>query len=203
MGQVMVAVQRGAAMARHMFDHRQDAAVQMPLRHRAAQPGHGFRVRAVTAVAQKGMGFVARQIQHRGAIAVDAYRAQLMRDQPGAQIHRTLGPSASACHVIERGEPVARQRRAQALHPAAFLIDGDHTIAAHRFAHLCAQRANLIGTVDIAGKQDEAKRIGLAKQGLFIGAEPQPLGIEDGGAEAHRVVTGMQSARSATRTEQK
>lgn len=55
-------------------------------------------------------------------------------------------------------------RRAQALHAPAFLIHGDHRIAAHGLAQIAGQAAQLFGIFHIAAKQDEAPGIGRAKE---------------------------------------
>jgi hypothetical protein len=45
------------------------------------------------------MGCVARHIGQRHAVHVDADRAQFMRDQAGAQIHRAAARSGPACSI--------------------------------------------------------------------------------------------------------
>jgi len=168
MRQVMMAVQCRAPVARHVFDHRQHPAIQKPQSDGAPYARHCVDVASITAVAKKGMCVCLRDIQHRSAIAVNAQLMQFMCNQAIAEIHGPFSMGASALNLLQRRQPFTRQRRAQALHAPAFLIDGDRAIAPHSLAKICAKRPHLIGVFDIAGKQDEPKRVHLAKQGFFF-----------------------------------
>ena len=66
------------------------------------------------------------------------------------------------------------------------------------------RRRKLVGGLHIAGEQDEAPRVGLAKEGAFGWAQIGPETAEDAGPGRHhgRWVTGMQVAFSASRAEQ-
>ena len=60
----------------------QNTAVQMRLGHCPANPGNEFGISTITTVLQKRMRLVTRQIDHRGAVAVDTQFEQFLRNQP-------------------------------------------------------------------------------------------------------------------------
>mgnify|MGYP000751858979 CR=1 FL=1 len=109
------------------------------------------------------------------------------------------GSSIRGFQSIENSDMVVRQGRALRSIPDSA---DDQRIMAGRLAEIVTQRADLIGSVDVAGKQDEPKGFHVAKQRFFLGAQTQTFGIQYRGTIVHRVVTGMQSAFSATRAEQ-
>ncbi len=80
----------------------------------------------------------ARHIDQRRAIAVNAERAQLIRNQAIAQIHGLGRAVARRLDMGKRRRPIAPYRGAQALHAPALLIDGDGRVSSHRIAHVCA-----------------------------------------------------------------
>ncbi len=106
--------------------------------------------------------------------------------------------------MIQWWQPFTPLRLSQALNAATFLIDRDGCVPANRIAHLIAQRTDLIRRLDISREQDETKRIGLSEKQFFVVAQPSPFGVENCGSKsAQRVTTGIHSAFSATKAEQK
>ena len=204
-GQIVVAVERGAAMTGHMFHHRQHAPGQQCIGHGAANLGHLPRRLAIAAVAQEGMGFGRCHIDQRRAVAIDSDAVQFMGDDPVHEIERSTCLIPGACSKVHRRHPIAPLRGTHALHAAALLVDGDHRVMARRLSYLLTKRANLVGAVDVARKKNEAKGPHVPEERLFLDAEPMARGVEDRGPEgAHqRITTGIQSAFSATRAEQK
>ena len=189
-------------MARNVLEHRQDATGKVPVRDGAANLGNGAHIGAVTAVFEKRVRLVHHQINHRRTVAVDAQRHQLGRNQAVAQVHRTRRLITRSPDKVERGRPFAPCGTAQALHAPALLIDGYGGVAPHGVTHLGTQAVNLVGRVDIAGKQDEPKRISIPKERFFVLGQARSIRVKDGRAKSHRVTTGIQSAPSATRAEQ-
>lgn len=76
---------------------------------------------------------------------------------------------------------------------------------ARRISQLVAQRADLVGRVDVAGEKDKAEGPHIAEERHFFARQGQPVRIQDRRPEGthQRVTTGMQSAFSATSAEQK
>ena len=90
------------------------------------------------------------------------------RQQPGSA-HARVMVVALQCAERRAGRIVRRQRRAQALHPAALLVDEDRRVgAADAVAHCGDQVADLLGLADVAGKQDEAPRPFAAVEADFL-----------------------------------
>ncbi len=80
------------------------------------------------------------------------------------------------------GGIVGRERRADALHAAAFLVDEDRRVgAADAVAHLGDEIADLLGLADVAGKQDEAPGAFAAVESDFLAAERLSVTAEDHG----------------------
>ncbi len=92
--------------------------------------------------------------------------------------------------------------RPQPLHPPAFLVDQDRRVAAHRIAQASRQAPHLVGGFEVAGEQDETPGLNLGKKGAFVGMQARAKTAEYG-RRGHRVTTGMQACRSASRAEQK
>ena len=150
------------------------------------------------------MGLRPRHIEHGRAIAIDPQRQKLGGDQAIAQFHGARGIGTGLHHLVERRQELGGQRRAQALHPASLLVGEDRGVPADGGAQLGCQRPELLGALDVAGEEDEAKGVGLGEEAFLLGAQRQAERGEDGGSETgHRVVTGMQSAFSATKAAQK
>jgi hypothetical protein len=60
-------------------------------------------------------------------------------------------------------------RRAQPLNPAAFLVyQDDGIVTPHRRAQLRRQSPNLVRCIDIAGKQNETERVGIAEECTLV-----------------------------------
>ena len=61
-------------------------------------------------------------------------------------------------------------RRAEALHPAALLVDQNRRVgAAHGRTKISDQRATCVGRLDIALEEDEAPRLRLAQERTLLG----------------------------------
>jgi hypothetical protein len=58
-------------------------------------------------------------------------------------------------------------RAAHPLHAPAFLVDQDRGITAHQVTQIAGQAAQLVGAVDIAGKQDKAERVRITEKPAF------------------------------------
>ena len=84
------------------------------------------------------------------------------------------------------------------------VVDEDRRLAAHAVAQRGGEGADLFGRFEIAREEDEAERIDISKEAAFGAGQAQPFGRKDRRSEppAHRVVTGMQSAFSATKAAQ-
>src|SRR6185312_13434790 len=77
---------------------------------------------------------------------------------------------------------VRRQRRAQPLHPAPFLIDEYRRIGPpDAIAHRSDQIADLLRLADVAGKQDETPWTFAAIEADFVPAERFPGTTQDHG----------------------
>ena len=79
-------------------------------------------------------------------------------------------------------------RRAQALHPAAFLIDQHGGVFAEQVAEGVGQRPHLIRRGDIAPKQDQAPRPRLGEEGALLFCQLKAGASCDKGLEAHAAV---------------
>ena len=192
----MVAVGDRAAMAGHVLHNRHHARIQQPFGHGAATRGHIGHIAAKAAVLQERVRGVGRNIQRRRAITVEAYGPQLLPDQAIAQAHGRW----PAFGILQRRGPFGPMGRAHPLHASTFLINGDDGVAPDRFAQIAGQAAQLVGAFDIAGKQDEAPRIGRA--------EEIPLGRRQFRAQkpedrSRHCWVAMQSAPSASSAAQK
>ena len=89
---------------------------------------------------------------------------------------------APQCAERTAGRIVRRQRRAQALHPAALLVDEHQRVrASDAVAHLGDQIADLLGLANVAGKQDEGPRAFIAIEIDFFAGERFPGTAEDHG----------------------
>ncbi|MNT63338.1 hypothetical protein D3C72_2011460 [compost metagenome] len=73
-------------------------------------------------------------------------------------------------------------RRAEALHPAAFLVDQHWGVgAAHAVAQVSDQGLDLIGRVHVAAEQDEAPGSRLGEEGALLRRQPVARTAVDGG----------------------
>ena len=110
-GKLEMAVGPRPAVSGNMFDDRQHAAVEQPLRRRAAEPRDLGRRAAIGAVADDIMGAVHRDVEHRQAIDIDPDLAQIMGDEPRAEpdeAGRLLGSEAAASRRRRRTDRRAR-----------------------------------------------------------------------------------------------
>lgn len=70
---------------------------------------------------------------------------------------------------------IAPVRRPQPANPAPFLIDQDGCVfPLNGVAQAVREIADLSRGIYIAPKKDETKRIGIPKQGTFIGSQSEP-----------------------------
>ena len=119
-------VGKGASMAWNVLHDRQHAARHQPFRRRAAKLDDRARLLAIGARADDVAGALDRHVQHRQAIGRDAVAQQVEGMQP---CHQPGGAGAGImvlapqCAERATGWIVRRQRRPQALHAAAFLVD--------------------------------------------------------------------------------
>jgi hypothetical protein len=77
-------------------------------------------------------------------------------------------------------------RRLQALDAPALLIDENRSMPTQRIAHSTGEAANLVRTVDVAGKEDDAPGLGLLQEPLLKLGQFQPGEPANEGARAGR-----------------
>ena len=70
-------------------------------------------------------------------------------------------------HLIKRGQIFAPMGRAHPLDAAAFLINQDRGVPAHRIAQIGHKPAQLIGIFYVAGKKDKAPGLGFGEKASF------------------------------------
>ena len=143
-------------------------------------------------------------VEHRRAVAVDPAAFQLMRNQSKTQIKAARSVFACKLGLLQWRQPLAPERRAQALHTPALLVNGNGRLAPHSVPHLVTEPRNLCLGPDIARKEDEPERVHIAKKRPLLPRKLMPVRIKDARAKtAHLLTTGIQSARSATSAAQK
>ena len=134
---LVMAVGRRPAMARQMFEHRQDPARQQALGDR---PGDGRDLAglgSVGAVADHRVRAGNKNIGQRKAIDIDPKNIELCRDQVTSE--PSSGKTRGHVSIVDRaiagagriGRPM---RRAEPLHPAAFLVHQNGRSPANRVA---------------------------------------------------------------------
>jgi hypothetical protein len=191
--QRMVAVDGGAAMARHVLDHRQDAAGEKAFAGGAAEFRHQLRVVAEGAVADDGVVLAGQtQVEDRRAVDRDAELGELASEELGIEPHRldSLG-AATARQLAETagGRHGAPGRRLQPGDTAALLVDQHRRVgAADSVAQIVDQGPDLIRCLAVALEQDEAERVGFAEEHPLRVAQRRPGAAENGGNYRHRPV---------------
>ena len=115
----------------------------------AAQRGDDVGLLAIGARADDVAGALDRHVEHRQAVGGDAVAQQVEgmqpRQQPGGAHRRHRDRRAIERAERGAGRIVRRQRRPQALHAAAFLVDEDRRVrAADAVAHLGDEIADLL-----------------------------------------------------------
>src|SRR5438445_13633543 len=91
-------------------------------------------------------------------------------------------------------------RRAEARHSPALLIDQDRrVIAADRLAQRRDQFADLCGVAAVAAEEDEADRIGGAKEAAFFWAQLLPVAAQDDRARRFPPCTARLTGQRRTR----
>ena len=146
---ITMAISQGTSMARNVFDHRKNAAIQMAGDGDAAQGNHGRWFGGIGTVADDVMRAGDRDIEHRRAIGIDAHFAQLMCHQPCAKIGCL--PPLFGIALEQFAEPPGRgpgppMRRPKPLNLSAFLIDEDRRLRiTHSAAQFGTKRPHLIG----------------------------------------------------------
>ena len=160
-GKLIVAVHFRAAMPRNVLHDRQHPARHQPLGRGRSQRRDLGRHVAIGAVADHRIRALDHEIGDRHAIDIDAERTQV----PGHGLRAERGRLQAQFRIaivepsIRRRRGISRpMRRAETLHPPAFLIHQDRSIAAYRLAKCIGQRADLTGRLDVALEQDEAER---------------------------------------------
>ena len=147
---------------------------------------------------------VPRHVEHRRTVDVDAGGAELVGDQPVAQAHRRDAPRPvrEPPAFVERRQPLAPRRPAQAGDAAALLVDQHRGVAAHRVAQVGGQPRELGRVRDVAREQDEPHGSAPAKNRRSSGESTGPAAPKmTARAAIYCKVTGMQStprARSAS-----
>ncbi len=184
-----MAVGLGAAVARHMLDHRQHAAGERPIHHRAPERGDHVRVGREGAVADDLVRSLLRHVEHRGAVHIDAEQGELLRDQPRAgegRVLAKLGVGLIHDAIAARRRHVAPMRRTEPLHAAALLIDQDeHVLARDRVLERGDERAKLVRALAIPRKDDQSAGTVLGEERAFGVAERGARAARDEGFEVH------------------
>ena len=153
--ELFVAVGGGAAMAGNMLEDRQDAASSRPAAIAAGDGGDLFRRRAIGAIPDNRIDPGDRHVGNRRAIDIDAQGARSAAIKVARLIWRRQGrfPIAVVERAIGGARRVARpMRRAQSLHPAAFLIDQDRRPAADAAAKFVNQAPQAIRSATLRSK---------------------------------------------------
>ena len=135
------------------------------------------------------MGPLLGHVEHRQRVDVDANLAQLLRDQSRSGEGRAL--RGVRIRLIEQSVTRGRRhgppnRRAQALHTAALLVDQHQDLVAlDRVFVRVDQRAKLLLCLAIAGEQDEAAWPGFSEETPLVAAEEGAGATRDEGFEVH------------------
>ena len=164
--QRVMAIGGGATVAGNVLDHRENAARHQARGHGAAERDDLLDRRPICAVADHVMGTGDGKIENRRAVCVDAERAQILgRLARGQRRERAGLLRIGGIERAERGGvgQLAPQRRPQALHAAAFLVDqNERAITADCFETIGDKPADLVMSQAIAREQDDAGRSCLA-----------------------------------------
>ena len=135
---------------------------------------HSPGVVAIGAVADHRVGAGDRHVGQRQAIDGDAEGDEVGGDQPAPR--RAAARPSPGSMIVQRADTPRRRvdrpmRRAEALHPAALLIDQDRGIGLPTRSRIPpTSRATCAGDVDVALEQDEAPRpLRAEKRALFGG----------------------------------
>ncbi len=164
--QFEVAVGQGAAVAGNMLHHRHDAAGHQAESGGPPQTRRIGRMIGIGAVADDFMGARRGDVENRQAIDVYPQYAQILGDQPRGKSRQLFVRSRDLTE--SGGGRIDRpMRRAQALDPAAFLIDQHGGVFAEQVAEGLGQRPHLIRRVDIAPEQDQTPGPRLGEEGAL------------------------------------
>ena len=182
-----MAVGLGPAVAREVLAAVGHAGLQQAL-HQAARQRRGHpRVAVEGAVADDAAAAVV-QVEHRREAQVDAAGAQLGRQHPaggaghvaGGQravafaLGRVVHPAlAEGAHRRQVGEAVA----AEALHPAALVVDADHDVGPDRL-DLGHQPGQLRAVLPVAAEQDQAAGERMRQAAAVVVVQRQAGDIE-------------------------
>ncbi len=114
-----------------MLDDRQHARAQQPFGYGAAKGGDLSRRIAISAITDHVMRARDGNVEHRGAVHVDAQRRELAAHQFGASPRR--GQPALPVLAVERREGArgrigAPDRRTETLYAPALLVDQNESI---------------------------------------------------------------------------
>ena len=181
--QRLVAVHRGATMAGNMLDDRRNAPGMQGVHDDPAQGCNRIGFPAQRPVADDRISPGLRQVENRPAIDGDVQVRQVFGDGLGVLRQRRRGPRrVGQIHLGKLGSrrPFRPMRRAQTLHPPAFLIDQHRRGGiADRGAQVADQCPDLIRSLDIAGEQDEAQRVGFFEKAFLVVAKRRSRAAED------------------------
>ena len=112
-------------------------------------------------------------IEDRRAVRVDSECGQIIRCQSGHGQRCAAGGfdiPATMCEIGSGGWQKAGQRRLQALHASALLIDQhEHILGSGRDLELRDESADLRGVGAIAGEQDQSCRTLGSNESAFVG----------------------------------
>ena len=155
-------VLRSVAVSREVLPAARHPACLQSLRERDTEPRHAHRVAAEAAVGDDGIVGVRVHVHDRRVVVIDSAGGQFFRDELPEPLRngRSVHPRNAASRVQLSDAAHARQvgpvGGAQALHPAAFLVDGNE----QRFGRRCLERARQLGDLrrvdDIAPEEDHS-----------------------------------------------
>jgi hypothetical protein len=170
-----VTVDERSPVTRDMLDDADDAGRRHAVEHRAAERGDLHRLRPERAISNDVARAFLPDVEKRKRIHVDPGRAEHERDRPSVRAssldrRRGRGP-------IQIGEPLGRGKdgpfgRLHTCDPSAFLIDQDRNVGpAGKVAKRVRKPQQLFAAPAIPLEQDEAGRIGVAKEGALVCCE--------------------------------
>ncbi len=194
----------GVAVSGKVLAARDEADGANRPKSRERGGGGAFRRRAVGAIADDGIGRIARDVEHGCEGEVDAERGELARHGRRDRAYRPEAGSGDG-----RGGRKMREGRRQTVHASAFVIDGDERREARiegvQRAH---ERAHgfRIGGVGAEERDARERHFGMEPTSLVVerrAREPREEESRDGSAERRHaggstsVVVALQLARAS------
>ena len=154
-----------------------------------ASVDHLLDAAPVGAVADDVVGAFDRHVENRRAVGVDAELGEI-----GGQETRCLERRHHRRRMIARveravgggGRQRATQRRPQPLHASAFLVDQhEQIVGADRGAHVGDERADLRVIREVAGEEDEARRLRVLEESGFVARQLRARDTDDESGAHH------------------